>query len=189
MSGRGHGDRGDPGQQAAARTGTGGDRQGQASPPPPKPGTHRRRPADPGEERWVEGREPRPRQPEPGGECFLAHHHLAVSPHGARSSGWKGGGARPTRRFQEPPLASPSGAVQSAPSAGRAPHPHSPRALLSAYSGWLTPSLPQPSFFFFSPLPPPPILPSSLSGYELQLTPDAPLAGGRGCAGSSPKNP
>lgn len=171
MSGRGPGDRGDPGQQAAARTGTGGDRQGQAS--PPKPGTHRRRPADPGEERWVEGREPRPRQPEPGEECFLAHHHLAVSPHGARSSGWKGGGARPTRRFQEPPLASPSGAVQSAPSAGRAPHPHSPRALLSAYSGWLTPSLPQPSFFFF---------PSSTSSYPTFLSLWIPAAVNSGCA-------
>lgn len=125
--------------------------------------THTCRPADPGEDKWgqKEGSPPR-LQPECGKECFPAH-HLVVSPHSARSSGWKCSGARPTRSFQEPPHAPPSGAVHSAASAGRAPRSRaSPRALLPG-SLRLARPLPFPALsFFFSPsLPPPAVPPSS----------------------------
>lgn len=117
-----------------------------------------------GGEVGASGRKPQRLQPEWGKECFPAH-HLAVSPLGARGSCWKRSRARPTRCLQKPPHAPPSGAVQSAPSAGRAPRiPASPpRAALPLTRVGSPPPFPSSFFFFLSPpLPPPPVPPSSL---------------------------
>lgn len=167
MSNKGYGDRGDPRKHASATTGIegGGDEQGQGAPAlqalPPKPGTHTRRPADPGEERWVKGRKPPPRQPERGKECFLAH-HLAVSPHRARSPCWKGSGLGQLAAFRSRRTRRRLERSTQLPAPGALPHLRlPPRAVLRLTPVGSPPPSPS-SFFPPFPLPPPSISPSSL---------------------------